>query len=385
WLDKYAFGFWSDEEIKPEDTEGTNPNHSLVAFVDGQMAAKVDTHPFEQIIRGVVKSMAGVAGVASYPEFRRRGLVRQLMQAFFTKMRENKLSISALYPFSERFYERFGYVTTNNNLRVKVETKTLSHHMNLFKQDDELWSFERKRAKDHKLEWLINVREWDSMHHGFVFYTPETMPDRVWKRVSKDQHLLYVRQEGNLLAAARFHNKGFMDNGELTVKEMYWRSPEARDRLLAYLASHADGSPFTWLPVPYGVNFHSWINTPNMQIEAKVGFVVLMGRVVDVVGAVADLPAPADGDLVIDVSDAQCEWNNGRFLLHAKNGRLSATSTTQPAQCSMTIQGLSALVYGTLPVAELEYRGWIADLTNESRTLLDAWFPEMLLYNTNHF
>ncbi|KAA3664558.1 MAG: hypothetical protein DWQ04_05120, partial [Chloroflexi bacterium] len=51
WLDKYAFGFWSDEEIKPEDTEGTNPNHSLVAFVDGQMAAKVETHPFEQIIR----------------------------------------------------------------------------------------------------------------------------------------------------------------------------------------------------------------------------------------------------------------------------------------------------------------------------------------------
>ncbi len=385
WLDKYAFGFWSDEEIKPEDLEGINPNHTFVAFVDGKMAAKVDTHPFEQVIRGVVKPMGGVAGVASYPEFRRRGLVGQLMHTFFAKMREDGLPISALYPFSERFYERYGYVTTNNNLSVKVETKTLTHHMALLKQDNNSWSYERKRARDHKLEWLAHVREWETMHHGFVFYTPETMPDRLWKRVSKNQHLLYVRQNGILIAAARLHNKGFMDSGELTVKEMYWRSPEARDRLLAYLASHADGSPFTWLPVPYGTNFHTWINTPTMQIEAKIGFVVLMGRVIEVVGALADLPAPIDGDLVIEVTDEQCAWNNGRYLLRGENGRLTATPATQSAQAGMNIRGLSALVYGALPVSEAAYRGWITGLNDGSHTLLNTWFPEVTLYNTNHF
>lgn len=385
WLGKYAFGFWSDEEMQPEDTEGINPNHTLAAFVDDQLAAKVSTYPFEQAIRGVIKPMGGVAGVASYPEFRRRGLVRQLMHAFFAKMRDDGLSISALYPFSERFYNRYGYVTTNNNLRVKIETKTLSHHLTLLKQDNAAWSYERKRACDHKLEWLAHVRSREAVYHGFVFYTPETMPDRVWKRASKDQHLLYVWHKGKLAAAARFHNKGFMDSGELTVKEMYWDSPEARDWLLAYLASHADGSPFTWLPVPYGTNFHRWMNTPTVEIGAKIGFVTLMGRVIDVVGALADLPAPVDGTLVIEVSDEQCAWNNGRYLLQSENGRLSATPTTQPTQVSMNIAALSALVYGALPVSEIEYRGWITNLTSETSALLNTWFPEMLLYNTNHF
>ena len=277
WMSKYAFGFWSDEKIKPEEIEQANPTHTLGAFIDGQLAAKVATLPFEQNIRGVIKPMGGVAGVATYPEFRRRGLVRQLMTAFFAKMRDNGQSISALYPFSESFYERFSYVTTNNNLRVKVQTKTLAHHMARFKLNDETWSYERKRAYDHKTEWFAHVRVWDTMHHGFVFYSPESTPDFVWNLVSKDHHLLYVWHHEQLMAAARFHNKGFMDNGEMTVKEMYWRSPEARDRLFAFFASHADASPALWMPVPYGTNFHSWTNTPSLEIGAKIGFVVLMG------------------------------------------------------------------------------------------------------------
>ena len=85
------------------------------------------------------------------------------------------------------------------------------------------------------------------------------------------------------------------------------------------------------------------------------------------------------------VSDEHCEWNNGRFRLQAKNGRLSATPTSQAAQLNTNIQGLSALVYGALPAAEIAYRGWITDMSDAARVLLEAWFPEMTLYNTNHF
>ena len=105
----------------------------------------------------------------------------------------------------------------------------------------------------------------------------------------------------------------------------------------------------------------------------------------DVIGAIADLPAAVNGELVVDVSDDHCEWNNGRFLIKAENGRLSATPTTQAAQFNATIQGLSALVYGALPVDEIEYRGWISDVQDNARDLLDAWFPKMTLFNTNHF
>ena len=385
WLSKYAFGQWTDEEMKEDDYNWINPDHTLAAFVDGKMAAKVVTHPFRQMVRGVVKPMGGVAGVASYPEYRRQGLIRQLMHASFTEMRENGQLLTALYPFRESFYARFGYVTTNNNLTVKVETKSLAHYLPLMRENGDAWTYTRHRARDKKLEWLAQVWELGAVHHGFVFYTPEATPDALWKMIVKDQQLLYVKQKGNIAAAARFLSKGYMESGELSVREMYWDSPTARDHLFAYLATHADAAPFTWLPVPYGSNFHTWLNTPTVQLEAKISFVTLMGRVIDVAGALEGLPAPVDGRLVIEVADAQCDWNNGRYLLQSENGRLSATPTTQPAQDSMTIEGLSALVYGALPAAEAEYRRWITGLTTESRALLNAWFPQMILYNTNHF
>ena len=56
-MNQYAFGFWSDEALKPEETEQVNPSLTLAAFIDGKLAAKVATLPFEQNIRGVVKPM----------------------------------------------------------------------------------------------------------------------------------------------------------------------------------------------------------------------------------------------------------------------------------------------------------------------------------------
>ena len=103
WMDRYAFGFWTDEEINPEESEQMDPNQTLVAFVQGKLATKVTTLPFEQMVRGVIKPMGGISGVATYPEFRRRGLVRQLLTTFFAKMRADGQSISTLYPFSEAF------------------------------------------------------------------------------------------------------------------------------------------------------------------------------------------------------------------------------------------------------------------------------------------
>jgi len=92
-----------------------------------------------------------------------------------------------------------------------------------------------------------------------------------------------------------------------------------------------------------------------------------------------------DGCVVIISHDRYLLDGIATHIAELENGRLTATPTTQPAQVNINIQGLSALVYGALPVAAAAYRGWITSLTNESRTRLNAWFPEMILYNTNHF
>ncbi|MCP5098544.1 MAG: hypothetical protein GY943_23590, partial [Chloroflexi bacterium] len=267
----------------------------------------------------------------------------------------------------------FGYVTGNNHLTVKLQTQTFAHFLPKFKGNETEWSYSRHRARDEKEAWLTYVRAVATNQHGFVFHRP-TLPDSLWKMIAKDQHVLYVKQNGRILAGARFHIKGFMDSGEIKVREMYWQSLEARDRLFGYLAAHADAAPFTWLPLRYGTNFHVWSEQPTMQLKADINFVVMMGRVIDVVGTLADLPAPIAGELVIGVTDEQCAWNNGRYNVVAENGRLSTTPTDRSADLHLTIQALSALVYGALSADELVHRGWLTGASNEALNLLQVWF-----------
>jgi predicted acetyltransferase len=383
-LDKYAFGSWSDEDPKPEETDWMNPDEVMIAIVDGKMAAKVSNLTFNQVIRHVVKPMGGISSVASYPEYRRRGLIQQLLLASFEDMREKGQVVSALYPFRENFYVRYGYVTLNNHLTVKVQTQTFAHFLPAYKTNDPSWDLSRHRARDIKEAWLTYVRQVATRQHGLTLLDP-SFPETLWNRIAKDQHVLFVRHNGRIVAGTRFHIKGFMDSGEIKVREMYWQSLEARDRLFGFLAAHAEAAPFTWLPLRYGTNFHVWSEQPTEQLKADINFVVMMGRVIDAVGALTDLPASQTGTLVISVTDDQCVWNNGQFRLIAENGRLSAAPTDQSGILHLTVQALSALVYGALSVDELVHRGWLSGAIGQQMDLLRVWFPETAVFNTNIF
>ncbi|WP_407675725.1 GNAT family N-acetyltransferase [Peribacillus saganii] len=55
--------------------------------------------PHEIILGARTFKMGGIAGVASYPEFRRDGLLKRLMTDAPFQMMENGQSISLLHPF----------------------------------------------------------------------------------------------------------------------------------------------------------------------------------------------------------------------------------------------------------------------------------------------
>lgn len=382
----YAFGNWHDDDVQPDDLAWIDPNTTVGLFVDGVMAAKLVHLPVRQVIRGVIKPMGGIAGVATDPAHRRRGFVRQLLQHTFKAMQEEGQVVSALYPFRESFYARFGYVTTTNQLQVQIPTQALAHLLPLARFGEDAWTIERRPAKEMKQQVLHTLPQFVTAHHGFTLFHDE-LPDSLWARIVKDHHLLLLRQDGRLRGMMLYKSSSFLQKGEIKVREWYWDAPAARDRLLGYLALHADGHPMTWLPVPYGVNFHAWLHDPAPPLEVKLGPmpITLMGRVMDVAGALADLPMAVPGTVTFAYEDAHCPWQNGRYRLTAADGRLQATPTNETAAASLTTAGLSALVYGALPLAEVVHRGWAAGFSDAEQALLHAWFPPQPAFNLYPF
>src|SRR5689334_18296857 len=70
---------------------------TLVAEEDGRARACVASLPMRQNVRGRVLDMAGVASVASHPESRRRGYVRELLWRLLGEARDSGAVVSTLY------------------------------------------------------------------------------------------------------------------------------------------------------------------------------------------------------------------------------------------------------------------------------------------------
>lgn len=114
----------------------------------------------------------------------------------------------------------------------------------------------------------------------------------------------------------------------------------------------------------------------DMNVTLGTAYFTPMGRVVDVaqIGGLHTSP----GRLTVWVSDPLCPWNEGNWHLETVDGRLQVSPTTG-ADCALSIQGMSALVYGAHDPADLALRGW----GNPSPEVLDvmrAMFPHMLPY-----
>lgn len=93
----------------------TSPEKMLGLFVsDGEMQEKlVSMLCFEELFMRVSKEktarVAFVAGVCTFPEYRRRGYVRQLLSELEARLATSGMEALVLQPFDFAFYEKLGF------------------------------------------------------------------------------------------------------------------------------------------------------------------------------------------------------------------------------------------------------------------------------------
>ena len=80
-----------------------------------------------------------------------------------------------------------------------------------------------------------------------------------------------------------------------------------------------------------------------------------MGRVIDLMG-LQGLPV-GEGQFSAKITDSLCPWQTGNWTFSGKDSRLSVTPCSQATE-ELSIQGLSALVYGTHDSGDFAFRKW---------------------------
>ena len=118
---------WDREEaVRGLESPDFQPTVSFGHFTEeGQLTASLLLPQFQMRYEGHDVPMVGVGGVASLPEYRYGGAVRQIFHTALEWMWDQGAVFSTLYPFSHSYYRKFGYELCQLVTQYKLSTGAL--------------------------------------------------------------------------------------------------------------------------------------------------------------------------------------------------------------------------------------------------------------------
>lgn len=322
------------------------------------------TTPLIQNLRGVTFSMGGVADVCTHPAARRKGYVRALMHQLYARFYEQGIAVSCLYPFKEGFYQRLGYVTMPQMKRAKFNPEVLRPILNMNLPGE----VELVKFTDGFPVYRAFLEEQQARTHGMALFSiPQAKSAQ-----TRETWLAVARVDGRVVGLMQYRLKGQMMKQDLFAIDFLFSNATGKFLLLDWIARHIDQAATAEVllkPDQVAETFFT-----DIQPELDRFFVPPMGRVINI-SALAGLPV-GPGEITIRLTDPDCDWNNGIWQLSGDHGVL-AVEQGEDSDCELTIQGLSALVYGVTDPDEFAFRSW-GNPDQNQQTILREMFPPAL-------
>ena len=372
-LSAYAFQFSLSESEEQEILGDMDERHVRVRENDeGDIAAKLSILPLRASVAGVDMAMGGIAGVATWPEYRRGGHVSALLVDAFDEMRQAGQTISFLYPFSIPFYRKFGYELFASELHVKMTREQ-------FPLAAESAATLVRIEPDKSYEALCGLyHDWAKAFTGTLKRDKDWWDKRLLKR--KKGSIIATKQDGRLTGYMIYSVK----DRTMTVKEMVSTDTDSRLALFTFIRNHDSMADNCVITVPPDSHLPYLLPDPKIMQDVKSYF---MMRIVDVEGFFAHFSfqtAEKAVTIPLHITDDHCPWNNGTFLLAVKNGDVSVSKIPEKpgSRCAhppkkgihLSINSLAAIMAGVMSTSFLNTEGIV---TGDESSILafDALIP----------
>ncbi|MEC0126883.1 GNAT family N-acetyltransferase [Paenibacillus pabuli] len=375
-LSEYAFQVVMSEEQTEKRRSQFASQDIWGVYEEGQLGAKLHIIPFQTYIHGRSFEMGGIAGVATWPEYRRKGWVAGLLKHALEEMNRNKQSISFLHPFSFAFYRKYGWETYVEFKRYKVLTAYLPAKKA---------TPGTIRRGDPGLSILKEVYgAYAERYNGTLIRNDERWENSVLTN-GASQKAVYFDDAGKAQGYLLYEVK----DRKFTIREIIYLNEEARQALWTFIANHDSMIEEVTLQAPASDMLAFQLDNPRIQQEIVPFF---MARIVSVEQFISQYPfASPDSPVQIrlEVEDAYAPWNEGVWELNvAMNGTASIWKTSeQPAEgqtVKVNIQTLTAILMGYRRPVEMAQIGRLNGPTDTIRALEQA-IPKRETYLLDFF
>jgi predicted acetyltransferase len=344
-------------------------------FEDDVPAAGAGSTSMHENVRGALYPASAVWGVAAHPAARRKGYVRQIMTALLAAEREAGKVLSALYPFRESFYERLGYASLPQTRQARFSASATAPLLKkelggrvVLKQTSEAYETYR--------EFILKLRP---QVHGmgvFDFGSPgSTVRWPAWAALAYGPDEL----EGIMLYTLQGEE---ITQFTLHAARFYYLTSRARALLLEWIARHIDQAAQVEINLAPYEQPELWLT--DLKVKTSTREPTPMGRVLDLARLGGMHTSP--GSFTALVSDPVCPWNTGCWRFETRDGCLQVSPAQQQsaAEGELSIQAVTALVYGTLDPQDFSLRGW-GDPSPALQATLRTMFPKMTAHLHEEF
>lgn len=329
-------------------------------------------------VPGTEIPVSGLTWVGVHPQFRRRGILRAMIEQHLADCVARGESVSALFAAEPTIYGRFGYGPASQDVRVKIprgaKLKLTAGSANLTVR------IETRSAEKH--QGLIN-----SVHRsagqnvggtglnrpGWVGRDTEGLQE-TWHNDSdpvggrEPQRIIIVEDKKAPVGYATLRRsvewKATGPEGKVTVTEAVALTPAATHRLWT-----------TLLNLDLTTEIHPFLMATddpilsllenNREIDQTIVDNTWV-RIIDLPVALASRHYAADVDVVLEVSDSLLVGNTGRWHLRASAfggacGTQAATveRTDRPAEITLDIKELATVYLGAGSLASLSAAGLV--------------------------
>ncbi len=333
----------------------------------GDLLSAMMEIPYEVRFCGRTVKMVGIGGVVTDPVARRGGAIRAIFEQDLPRLYQEGQVLSSLYPFSYRFYGKFGYTWATFGQTMTIPVGSLRADL---KKADEIL----RVLPDGEDQGMKEIYAAYIANKDFALLRDESM----WKQLRSGtpwesmKHAYVLRMGGKPAAywVGKVDKSG--DEAVLHMEDMAWTCNAGMEAIFAMLRGMNELSS---VEVKCRSGFEPHLLCDEAW-DVSVGSLVQgMVRVVNAQQALALLPVPViSGSLTVDVQDDQIAENCGRFTVTGDGETLTAIRHDEaPADLKCDIRGLSALVVGRHRFADAVELG-LADLVNPEK----ARFAEML-------
>lgn len=339
-LSMYAFQYNVPEEEK-ENRLKQLEHHELYGIEEeGGLAAKLHLLSLNVQLNGQELRMGGIAGVATYPEYRRKGFVKELLTFSLKRMKEKGQTISMLHPFSVAFYRKYGWELFSSLKKVKVKQSELK----MFKETS---GFIKRYNKDNFPPSLEKVyREYSQNFSGMLSRETEWWRNRV---IASLNVAIHYNKEGEEKGYILYEIK----DQKMKVEEFIALDADSRRGLWNFICQHDSMLTEVELVLSPDEPLPFMLHNPRTQTEEYPYF---MARIVDVKSFFELCLKSLEEEIYFTVSDKYAPWNNSTFKV--SSGEVIETEPNEQS-VKMDIGALVPLFFGVYSAKDLQDMGLI--------------------------